>query len=355
MLEGARNPISLSPTVKTVKANANATFKLSSTSITLNSTLAEQSMIVSVNPSQANVDVVIPDPVFVPANKQSADAADDIYFEIIGSSIIVSVEPGTSARTCKFEIRPNGIARPLVLTVKVNDIAQGVKNSNLSASVKADKANINLMDQANTMRTYSPTIKGTTSAIVDVRAVERTNLTSKSIRDGHELFEATWNPLTRKVEVRTIPGETYHRGASYGLRFEFDLGDGNKLRTGNVTIKPTTSTVKHSIPKQAQNLMYQSRTGVENSLIINLTPTTPTGARIETLRFKTNPNNAFMFFFDESSQELYIWIKDSATVKPGKATLTFSATYDGQGVEATGANKDNPRPTDIKIPVNVLK
>ena len=55
----------------------------------------------------------------------------------------------------------------------------------------------------------------------------------------------------------------------------------------------------------------------------------------------------------------WLWVRDGALVKTGKATLVFSVTYEGQGwesVKIAGAPQlAPPKPIDLKIPVNVLR
>jgi hypothetical protein len=173
------------------------------------------------------------------------------------------------------------------------------------------------------------------------------------------------------------------KGEQFKVRFMFTLSDGNTVMTGTITIKPTQSTVKHNIPKTTT--MYQSRTmsGHSHVATFDLTATTPPGARIKELRFKeetnanmsktpkkyiNNPNNAYWYSFDPISQQLDVWVLDSALVKPGKVTLTFSAEYYGQGWERyksvngvwidDGTADKKPakhKPVDIKIPITVAR
>ena len=66
---------------------------------------------------------------------------------------------------------------------------------------------------------------------------------------------------------------------------------------------------------------------------------------------KKHTNVSSKEIYDPVRQELHIWLKDGAMVKPGKQTLIFSVTYEGQGVESNG----KPGPRDIKVPVTVLR
>jgi len=343
-LEGAKAPILVKPTIKTVKESAAATYKLTPATITLNSTLENQSQTVQVVSNHFNTHVVVSS-----VNLKSGSNADGgITVTPNGSGVIVSVDKGTSARTCKFNVTPNG-AKPLVLTVKVNATPAGGKGSTLSAAVKADKgSSINLMNRDNTRFVYTPVIKGTTSAILDVEEAATT-------LNGYGMFDVKWNPATNKVEVRAKAGETYQRNLIYKLKFDFKLAGGNTLTTGIINIKPVHSSVKHSIPKVT--LMHQSRTGEGYMQVINLAPSSPAGAKVETIYFdpskpKNNPGGAYWYYFDESAQQLNIWIRDGAMVKPGKVTLIFSVTYEGQGTE--GAAK-TIKPLNLKIPVTVAR
>jgi len=165
-----------------------------------------------------------------------------------------------------------------------------------------------------------------------------------------------WNLATKKAEVRTKPGETYQKGASYKLRLEFLTSDGDTVYTGDLTVKPAQSKVKHPIPKST--LQHQSRAGVENHVKIDLKATSPAGAKIENFSIKKNPNDAYWYYFDYKEQALHIWIRDGALAKPGKATLVFSAVYEGQGLENTGTKakpKYGLKPVDLKIPVTVAR
>ena len=224
------------------------------------------------------------------------------------------------------------------------------------------------MNQENTLIVYTPTIKGTSSAIEGVNPVA--SFKNGLPVPGAEKFDVRWNPMTKKVEVRAIPGEAYQKGFSYKMKFEFELADENKLTTGDVAVKPVQSKIKHNLPKQVP--MYQGRTGVLHKEIINLAPTSPAGAKIETLGFKAektdkngkitkhvnNPNDAYWYYFDKNAQQLHIWSRDGALVKPGKSTLVFSVTYEGQGTEKIkidGVSKQAPKPVYLKIPVIVSR
>jgi len=348
-LEGAAMPVIVKPTIRTTEAVP--TYKLSVASATLNSWLKAQSQIVSIVPSVANVPVTVTITPNVAGDGKvtvATDPANDLDLK-------VTVEQGAPAGTYKFEITPNGILKPLVLTVKVDNRASGVV-----ATVKADKGNIDLMNQKNTMLVYTPTIKGTASAIVDVTAV--------GVDSGK--FNVIWNAATQKVEVRTKPGVVYHKGAAYKLRFEFELAGSNTVTTGDITIKPAQSAVKHNLPKTLT--LFQSRSTVKHYVAIDLTALTPNGARIATFGFKpekgdkngiiakyvNNPDNAYWYSFDPVSQMLHIWMKDGAMVKPGKATLVFNVTYEGQGIENVGTKAVpvwGPKQIDLKIPVTIVK
>ena len=356
-LEGARTAILVKPTVKTVKETTAGSYKLSAATVTLNSTLENQSQTIKIVPGQTNMDVTTAQPVFKPGKGQTAGSDSGITVTANGANITVSVEKNTPAKTCAYTVAPNGISKPLTLTVKVNATALGAKNSSLSVSVKADKGNIDLVARGNTMRSYTPTVKGTVSAITGVTAMQSSaaNIDGNG-NAGYEMFDVKWNPEAKKVEVRAITGAVYQKGFSYKLKFQFALEGGNTLTTGDVAIKPAQSTVKHSIPKSTT--MYQSRTGVFDRQVITIKPTSPAGARVQSASFKTNPGGAYWYYFDESAQQLHIWVKDGALVKTGKATLVFSVTYEGQGtvaVKTGGVTTQTIKPVDLKIPVTVVR
>jgi hypothetical protein len=224
------------------------------------------------------------------------------------------------------------------------------------ATVKAAKGNINFMDQGNTLRVYTPTIRNTDSKIVGVKTFPADK--AGATVDDSVKFIAVWNAATGKAEVRTKPGEAWQKGASYRLKLEFTLdGGAGNVYTNDLVIKPAQSAVKHALPKNI--VMNQARAGIQNHITIDMAPRTPAGAKIAELGFKpervagkylNNPNDAYWFYFDEGAQVLHLWLKDGASVKPGKSTLTFSVTYVGQGVEKkTGAQK----PRDLKLQVNM--
>jgi len=355
-LEGAAKPIVLRPTIRTTTAAA--TYKLSSATVTLNSTLEDQMQIVAVIPSVANVPVtgLAVDPA----------AIGGIEVEPNGRELAVTVQKDTPAGTYRFNVTSNEITRALVLTVKVEEKA-------LVATVKADKGNIDLMNQSNTLLIYTPTIRGTASTITGVAAApaskifsdDRTVVRDPDGKDDYQKFDVQWNSKTEKVEIRTLEDETYRKGATYRLRLAFAMSSGDTINTADIIIKPAQSVVRHGLPKTLT--MYQSRTTVLNYTAVDLMPFTPVGARIETFGFKSeknaakpvnNPGNAYWYYFDDDAQELHVWIRDGALLKPGKATLVFSVTYQGQGIENLGAKAVppfGPKPLDIKLPVTVVK
>jgi hypothetical protein len=83
---------------------------------------------------------------------------------------------------------------------------------------------------------------------------------------------------------------------------------------------------------------------------MDLAPTAPAGAKVASVRLKSNPGGAYGSYYDSSEQKLYVFLSDGTKVKPGKkATLTFSVTYEGQGTENNGAIKAR----DIKISATI--
>ncbi|MCL1896555.1 MAG: hypothetical protein FWG03_08415 [Clostridiales bacterium] len=101
----------------------------------------------------------------------------------------------------------------------------------------------------------------------------------------------------RKSRALPNPSGAYKKGASYVLRLKFDIGDGNFLTSGNLTIKPAQSKVKHSLPRRT---FYQSRTGVGYKEIVDLAAVKPAGAKIVSVAFnpakpKNNPGDAYWY------------------------------------------------------------
>jgi hypothetical protein len=338
MLTGARMPISVRPTVSTAHGITN--YRLSTSAVTLSRQFENQHQTVQIIPNHANAcrNVTIETPVPIPEGITVVQRTDGSLHVTIDEKLAV---PNTRGHI--FIIRPDGNPNQAMrLTVRVT-------NNVPTVTVRADRGNINLINQGNTMRSYRPVIRGTASAILPendaVRAIPAT-----TGADHSGLFDVRWNFETGKVEVRTKPQITYRRGAAYRLRFEFDLegGDNNKVRTGNITVRPAQSAVRHNIPRQT---MYQSRTGTVHRQTIDLTQTSPSGARVETLQLKANPNSAYWYNFDENRQQLHIWIRDGSRVRLGRYNVTFSVTYEGQGVERNGS----PRRIDLRVPVNVLR
>jgi hypothetical protein len=341
MLDGARNPIVIRPIIMT--AHGPTTYRLSTSTVSLNSSLLNQSQTIRVIPNHSNVNI---DTIDITPR---SDNAPGVTVSRVGSTseLRISVDNDARSGTRRFDISPNG-TRTRVLKVNVNSRPIGAGRSNLSVSVRADRGNINLRDRENTLISYAPIISGTASRIRSVSAVPARG----DYPDYTGLFDVRWNAVTGRVVVRAKPGETYERDAVYRIRFEFSLEGGNSLTTGNIAIRPEQSAVRHNIPRQT---MYHSRTGTQHREIIDLTPVSPLGARVATMDFKTNPNGAYWFHFDEENQQLHVWIRDNSRLMMGRYNLVFSVTYEGQGVERSGAREGQPRLIDLTVPVNVRR
>jgi hypothetical protein len=365
-LKGARNPILVKPTVKTTTAAA--TFKFSATTVTFGKDMeSKQIQTLNVVPSAMNVPVDIK-PEWI---KVSGAAKDGVSVKPEGGRLSVTATAAASktAGTMKYSVWPLGEpadssaaekkAHPqLTLNVKID-------GKPLAATVKAEKDNIDLMDRANTKLSYIPSIKNTQADIVGVAFADPASV-------GYPAkLSVNWE--AGKAVVRAT-NENIIKGESFKVKLLFTLSDGNKISTGTLTVKPAQSAVKHSIPKTTA--MYQSRTMSRHIHLatFDLTAVTPTGARIAELGFKeeskaniaklkyvNNPNNAYWFSFDAISQRLYVWLRDPKLAKPGRVTLTFSVTYEGQGIErfkpvnSATYIYDEPNPYEIKVPVTILK
>jgi len=336
-LEGARLPILIKPSISTFKANYPESYMLSANSVTLNSTLKNQRQTVQIVSTPSNAIVTNSHITHVSGDRSGVAVVAD------GPTITVYVAPGTPNKSCSFNITPNFSPKPLPLTVIVND---SPINAGAIVSIKADKGKIDLVNRNNTMITYEPVIKGVTPEILSAKVITDKDNDGSS---DFEKFEAIWNPVTKRIEVRAAQGAPFELGNSYSFRFELELESGNRIKTPYVTVTPIQSKVKHTVPKQVP--MYQSRTGAAYRQMVKLAPTSPAGARISSLTLKTNPNDAYWYYFDTNEQLLYLWIKDSAMVKPGKSALVFSALYEGQGTGKSGELVLS----DIKITVNVLR
>jgi hypothetical protein len=335
---------------------------------------SEQLQVLNIVPSAMNVPVEIK-PEWI---KVSGLAKDGVSVMPEGGrlSVFITAAASKTAGTVKYSVWPLGEpadnsaaekkAHPqLTLTVKIN-------SKPLAATVKAEKGNIDLMDRANTKLSYIPTIKNTQAEIVGVAFADSASVGAPS------KLSVNWE--AGRAVVRAT-NENIIKGESFKVKLLFTLSDGNKANTGTLTIKPMQSAVKHNIPKTTT--MYQSRTMSRHIHLatFDLTAVAPIGARIESFDFKeetarnmgvmpkryvNNPNNAYWYSFDSISQQLDVWVLDSALVKPGRATLTFSVIYEGQGLEKhipiNGSRNDpecktaiEPKPVDIKIPVTVVR
>ena len=365
-LVDAAGPVLLRPEVKTTAAPS---FKLSSSTVTLNSSLSGQNRTVRVVPNVTNFTAAAGDfDVSVSPAVAAGDAKVRASVAGVNKDILVEVgkDAAANSKGHKFTVTitpKTGAVKNLTLTVKVD-----AKNSNVTATVKAQKNKIDYVDRQNTMFVYAPTIKGTTSAILDVIDVESVDKNKKPVA-GAGLFDVSWNETTNRVDVRTKPGGVYQKGKTYKLKFMFELEGGNYVTTKDVSIKPTQSAVKLSVPKNTT--LYQSREEAANGAAIDLSPVKPVGAKIVSIEFKeektnklaNNPNNAFWYNFDYNKQELRIWVKEGTFAKAGKANLLFSVVYEGQGIEAyktvngkaISIADARPKPIDVKIPITVVK
>lgn len=368
MLVGARSPILLKPTVKTVTNDGS--FKLSSASLTFSKkNLVEkgQEEIVKLMPVTANAEAGT---VTVTEVKTAPEGV--VTWDSNSKALKVNVTKATAPGTHKYTITAEaaggaGFAGVQTLTVKVED-------KPLTAAIKVEKGStINLMDRTGTQMTYVPTIKNSTSPIDADKSVIFEPATGTTLKDSSDTSKLIIEAVDGNIVVKANPAANIKKGEQFKGKLMFTLADGNPAETGVITIKVAQTAVKHNIPKSIT--MYQSCTDANHHVVIDLNPVTPTGAKIkeDSFGFKTetaknmsagkfvnNPNNAYWFSFDEESQELHIWIKDSSLVKIGKSTLVFSATYEGQGWESfkpinSTATVEGLKPVDIKIPVTMLR
>jgi hypothetical protein len=330
-------------------------------------------------PGQSRVVEVVPSAVNVAVGSVAVTTSGALATGVTvtpGAAGVLTVEvvPGTAAGLYKYDVAVAGVAKPLVLTVKV------VQTAPVASLKVVGKGNIDLMDRGGTLRAFKPTIKnvwpagasagagaGVTGAseIVGVQTAAALNGQGSPL-PGYDKFVAVWNPAAGQAEVRAKPGEVFERGASYQLRLEFTLagpGGSGTVYSGNVAIKPAQSKVKHSLPKAVT--VYQSRANLGNYMEVDFAAASPKGARIEALTLKANPggtsssggasgfsDGAYWYHFDYSSQKLHIWLRDGALVKPGKQTLKFNAIYEGQGVEK---GSGTPKPAELELTINVAR
>ena len=359
-LEDARRAVVLKP--KVVTTTKTPTYKLSAKTVTLNNTLADQVTTVGVIPSIANANVEVTgtgkyydegwyiwenedrtenNGVIVSINTEEDDFEEEQV--VRGAELLVTVpSSATVAGKRTFNITyldALGIEKTLPLTVTVD-------RSKMTATVKAGKEKIDLVNRKHETSkfVYTPTIKNNAREITGVSFVNP---------DDNDKFSLELSS-DKKAVVTAKEGVDFRKNFTHKINLQFNIGEEGAadifVSTANVNIKPVQSAVAHALPKTT--IMYQSRAGIGNAVApIDLAPKKPVGATIDKLVIKANPKEAYWYYFDRSEQKLYIWIVDGALTKPGKATLTFEATYTGHSVEANG----NPKPALIKIPVSILQ
>ncbi|MDR0219785.1 MAG: Ig-like domain-containing protein [Lachnospiraceae bacterium] len=351
-LEGAVRPVTVAPTIKTTQRAA--TYSLSPATVTVN--IADYSIsraqYIRITPSAANTDSPPPrvSEIKAPANtgvdaqnpensgvrvkEWSYAEYDDLFVEIPWAT-----KPGTYT----FKIKLVDVSKELSLKVKVS-------RQYPTASVKAvGKGNIDLMDRAGSQRVLAPTIKNSASGIAGVRLEPSGNYNSDS---DFMNYEVEWDGGSGCAVVKLREDAAVRRGASHKVKLVFSLHSGQDAWTGAVTLKPTQSKPKHSF---APVTFFQSRVGMNSHQVIDVAPTAPAGARVTAFSLtKGNENGAFGSYYDLSNQQLHIWLTDGNKVTAGKKmSLTFSAVYEGQGFEGSGAWKGRPKPGQIKIPVTI--
>jgi len=295
------------------------------------------------------------DSVEITAPAQSGGQGIEVFSDSADKNkLIVAVPLGAAKGDYKFTVRPNGVAAKNAPTLTVS-----VVTTAMSATVKAEKGGkIDLMDRGNTKISYAPSIKYNTLPVTGVRLVPKTG----AGKDGSALFDAGLTG-SGKVELTAKKDAVITKGAVYKFRIEFTLGGFATVTTNDVAVKPAQSKISIK-PKAAP--VFLSRVDKANSVFIDLTPPKPAGAKIAAIEFKqetaknlkagkivNNPNNAYWYEFTEENgkQGVRVWLRDGALAKPGKAALTFSVTYEGQGAEANGALK----PFDVKVPLTVIR
>ena len=349
-LEGAAAPVAIKPVVKTTEKDP--TYKLTTKTVTLNSTAMTQAQEVRVVPSASNIKVSN-----LAIGKPDSDGGVVITPNYIERErVVVTVPKGTPAGSYNFTLTPDG-TKALTLTVKV---VPGV----MTADIKVEKGSkIDAVDRENTQMVYAPSVKNNGRTIESVRLVSDT-----SGSNAYTMFDAMLT-ADKKVTVTMKKGAVHVKGTAYKMRLEFTFSSAGAsavpILSGDITIKPVQGAVKHSIPKSTN--MFQSRTGAASYETILLTPATPAGAKIAKIEFKpetvtngyiakhvNNPNNAYDFSFDSATHELKVWLKDGAgtLVAPGKATLVLNVVYEGHHVEK---NTKEPAPVVLKIPLTVVK
>ena len=351
-LENARRAVVLKP--KVVTTTKAPTYKLSVKTVTLNNTLIDQVTTVAIVPNISNAPFEVVSTgdwrwgVEVDRNwalDEDGDPAEDMFgdsYLVKGKELRVTVAQDlTFTGNNIFNIiidTPQG-EKTLPLNVKAERKA-------LAATVKAGKEKIELVNRAHETSkvVYTPTIKNNAREITNVRFANPADNDKFTVKLSQD----------KKAVVTANEDFAFRRGATHKVMLQFCIGENNDseevwLTTKTINVKPNHSAVALTLPKST--LMYQSRAGIDNAVTIPLTVKKPIGATIDKLVIKANPGAAYWYYFDRSEQELHIWIVDGALAKPGKATLTFEATYAGHGVEANG----NPKPALLKIPVNILR
>ena len=257
-----------------------------------------------------------------------------------------------------------GQAIPVSVTLRPTE---NPATAQASVSVTATKGNIDLINRENSHISYVPRLANSPAMI----ALDGDVVSFAPTGSGTTASE-NWDRATEKLTVEMMDGNavvtakegaTFSKGERFSVKLAFTMADGSILESNNLRIRPANSKVRHNIPRI--NPLFQSRSGPANPLVIDLSPIAPTGARVATLDFKeektnkagqvtryvNNPNEAYWYSFDEYSQTLYVWIKDSARLKPGNARLTFSLTYEGQGMEKNG----RIRPVDLRVPIRISR
>jgi hypothetical protein len=261
----------------------------------------------------------------------------------------------------RLNVLLEGARNPIPVSVRVRTTRNALTTAQQTPRVTVRAVgNINLMDRENTARTYVPTLSNSPFAVLDGM-----NVTFFG-RDASRASQVLNIEMINGNAVVTAKTDSdINRGERFNVQLQFRLTDGRTVDTAAFNISPAQSAVRHSLPRQA---MYQSRTGTQHREIIDLSPTSPIGARVASLEFKieteanernnrqvNNPNGAYWFHFDEENQQLHVWIRDSSRVRLGRYNLVFSVTYEGQGLEQSGTRVGQARLIDLRLPVNVLR
>lgn len=345
-LKGAREPLALTVGVKLLRPGTRPSFKLSSTSVTLNRAYEGQKHNIDIICSQANADYEIEEIIC----NEKLDIGN------FSDSMTVELTSNADKRTykCWAVVSYREKTTYLPFSVKVIDKEMGL-------TLGGKKGNIDLNAREQTGIEWKPVLKDYLGDVTNVR------LESYGDEESDHLFAVSLTPEGRvRLTANTDLGyaEEFVLGQTYKLKLIFEIEATEADRFGKpfyetvesavISVKPMRSKVKHNLPKAVT--MYAGSTSHEE--IIDLTPAFPAGAAIDRDRFndtcsQANATGAFYCYLDDR-QRLHILLKDSTEARIGKSTLTFPVFYEGQGLDKIGADYGY-KPADLKIIINVVR